>query len=74
MNHPDGSHEQANNQAIDQARKKHSERCEFVANRRPCYTRARIAGQKNSPEWSYRAMVDWVGNGTTVKKIMPKTR
>jgi len=74
MAHPDGSHEHANHQAIDQALKKLSQRCEFVANRRPCYSRARFAGRKNSYEWSYRALVDWVGNGTTVKKIMLKTR
>ena len=71
---PSGCHEHASDQAIDQALKKLSQRCEFVANRRPCYTRAQFTGRKNSNEWSYRALVDWVGNGTTVKKIMPKTR
>ena len=74
MTHPVGRHEHANHQAINQALKKLSQRCEFVANRRPCYTRARIAGKNNPLEWSHRALVDWVGNGTTVKKIMPKIR
>jgi len=74
MTHPSGCHDDANNQAIDQALKKLSQRCEFVANRRPCYTRARITGRKNSHEWSYRPWQEWVGNGTTVKKISLKTR
>ena len=74
MTHPDGCHEHASNKAKNRALKKHSERCEFVANRRPCYTRARIAGKNNPLEWSHRAWQEWVGNGTTVKKIMPKTR
>ena len=69
-----GCHDDASDQAINRAHKKLSQRCEFVANRRPCYTRARITGQKNSYEWSYRALVYWVGNGTAVKKITPKTR
>jgi hypothetical protein len=74
MTHPDGCHDDANHQAINQARKKLSQRCEFVANRRPCYTRARITGRKNSHEWRDRALVDWANSGTTVKKIMPKIR
>jgi len=74
MTHPSGCHDAASDQTHDQARKKLSQRCEFVANRRPCYTRARIAGKKNSHEWSHRAMVDWANSGTTVKKISLKTR
>ena len=74
MTHPRGCHDAASDQAINQALKKLSQRCEFVANRRPCYTRARMTGQKNSHEWSYRALVDWVGSGTIVEKISLKTR
>ena len=74
MTCPDGCHDDANHQAINQALKKLSQRCEFVANRRPCYSRARIAGKKNSLEWSHRAWQEWVGSGTTVKKISLKTR
>jgi hypothetical protein len=74
MNHPRGCHEHASDQAINQALKKLSQRCEFVANRRPCYTRAQFTGGKNSHEWQRLAWREWVGNGTTVKKIMPKTR
>ena len=74
MTRPRGCHHAANHQAINQALKKLSQRCEFVANRRPCYTRARIAGKKNSHEWSDRAMVDWVGSGTTHEKNSLKTR
>jgi len=74
MAHPDGSHDDASDQAIDQALKKLSQRCEFVANRRPCYSRARFAGRKNSYEWSYRAWREWANSGTTLEKITPKTR
>ena len=74
MTRPRGCHDAASDQAINHARKKLSERCEFVANRRPCYSRARFTGKNNPLEWSHRAMVEWVGNGTTVKKIIPKTR
>ena len=69
-----GCHEHASDQAINQTRKKLSQRCEFVANRRPCYSRARITGKNNPYKWSHRALVDWVGSGTTVKKISLKTR
>jgi len=72
MTRPDGCHDDASDQAIRHALKKLSQRCEFVANRRPCYTRARIAGKKNSHEWSDRAMVDWANSGTTVKKSASK--
>ena len=74
MAHPDGCHDDASDQTHDQARKKLSQRCEFVANRRPCYSRARIAGKKNSHEWKHRACREWVGNGTTHEKITPKIR
>jgi hypothetical protein len=74
MTRPDGCHEHANHQAIDQALKKLSDRCEFVANRRPCYSRGRFTGRKNSHEWQRLAMVDWANNGTTVKKLSLKTR
>ena len=74
MTHPRGCHEHASDQAINQARKKLSQRCEFVANRRPCYSRAQFIGKNNPSKWSHRAMVEWVGSGTTVKKIIPKTR
>ena len=74
MNHPRGCHDAASDQAINHALKKLSQRCEFVANRRPCYTRARIAGKNNPLEWSHRALVDWVGNGTIAEKISLKTR
>jgi hypothetical protein len=74
MTRPDGCHEHASDQAINQALKKLSQRCEFVANRRPCYTRAQFTGKNNPLEWSHRAWQEWVDSGTTVKKIMPKTR
>jgi len=74
MTHPSGCHENASNKAKNRALKKLSQRCEFVANRRPCYSRGRFAGVNNPLEWQDRALIDWVGNGTTVKKIMPKTR
>jgi len=70
----DGRHDHANHQAINHALKKLSQRCEFVANRRPCYTRARIAGRKNSHEWHDRVWREWVGNGTTHEKNSLKTR
>ena len=74
MTHPSGCHDAASDQAKNRALKKLSQRCEFVANRRPCYTRARIAGKKNSHEWQCLAWQEWVGNGTTVEKFKPKTR
>ena len=74
MTHPSGCHEHASNKAKNRALKKLSQRYEFVANRRPCYTRARITGKNNPLEWSYRAMVGWVGSGTTVKKISLENR
>ena len=74
MARPRGCHDDASDQAINQALKKLSQRCEFVANRRPCYSRAQFAGKNNPLEWQRRAWVDWVGNGTTVKKISLKTR
>ena len=74
MTCPRGCHDDASDQAINHALKKLSQRCEFVANRRPCYTRARIAGKNNPLEWQRLAMVDWVGSGTTVKKFRLKTR
>ena len=74
MTRPRGCHDAASDQAINQALKKLSQRCEFVANRRPCYSRAQFAGKNNSHEWSDRAWQEWVGNGTTVKKISHKTR
>jgi hypothetical protein len=74
MAHPDGCHEHASDQAINHALKKLSQRCEFVANRRPCYSRAQFTGGKNSHEWQRLAMVDWAYNGTTVKKLSLKTR
>ncbi len=74
MTHPDGCHEHASDQAINQARKKLSQRCEFVANRRPCYTRARITDKNNPLEWQRLAWREWAGNGTTVEKFSLKTR
>ena len=74
MAHPDGCHEHANHQAINHARKKLSQRCEFVANRRPCYTRAQFTGKNNPLEWSHRAMVEWENSGTTVEKFSLKIR
>jgi hypothetical protein len=74
MTCPRGCHDPASDQAINQALKKLSQRCEFVANRRPCYTRAQITGKNNPLEWSHRALVDWVGNGITLEKITLKTR
>ena len=74
MTHPRGCHDAANHQAINQARKKLSKRCEFVANRRPCYIRARIAGKNNPLEWSHRPWQEWGGSGTTHEKISLKTR
>ena len=73
MTHPRGCHHAATDQAIHHALKKLSQRCEFVANRRPCYTRAQFTGKNNPSKWSHRAMVEWVGSGTTVKKISLKT-
>jgi len=72
--HPSGRHDAASDQAINHALKKHSQRCEFVAHRRPCYTRARITGRKNSYEWKDRALVDWANSGTTVEKFSLKAR
>ena len=74
MTRPRGCHDAASDQAINQARKKLSQRCEFVANRRPCYTRARITGKNNPLEWQRLAWRDWANSGTTVKKISLKTR
>ena len=74
MTHPDGCHNHASDQAINQALKKLSQRCEFVANRRPCYTRARIAGKKNSLEWSHRAWGEWTNSGITHENFSLKTR
>ena len=74
MTHPRGCHDAACDQAINQALKKLSKRCEFVANRRPCYSRARIAGKNNPSKWSHRAWLEWVGSGTTLEKISLKTR
>ena len=74
MTHPSGCHEHASNKAINRAHKKPSERCEFVANRRPCYSRVRITGKNNPLKWRLRACREWVGNGTTHEKITPKIR
>ena len=74
MTCPRDCHEHASDQTHDHALKKLSQRCEFVANRRPCYSRARIAGKNNPLEWQRLAWGEWTNNGTTVKKISLKTR